>query len=55
MLTKKWIPTISSDSRVFFNWEGILGSYLYGVRECDFYRYFPYVVKLRVFFSIPRM
>ena len=28
----KWIPTISSGSRGFFNWEGVLDSYWQGVK-----------------------
>lgn len=32
MLIKKWIHTISSESMGFFNWEGVLGSYWYGVK-----------------------
>jgi len=27
MLMKKWISTISSESRGCLNWEGVLGSY----------------------------
>ena len=32
MLMKKWIPTISSESRGFLNWEGVLGLYWQGVK-----------------------
>ena len=38
---KKWILTISSEMGGFLNWEGVLGSYWYGVKYNEFQRYFP--------------
>ena len=56
MLLKKWIPTICSESRVFFN----IGK-VYWVRigrelnNVIFRGIFQYIVKLRVFLSMPQM
>lgn len=54
MLMKKWIPIISSDSRVFLNWEVVWVRIARGLSNVIFRGIFQYVVKLGVLFSMPR-
>lgn len=55
MSMKKWLPTISSESKGFLNWEGVLVRICRGLSNVIFRGNSQYVFKLGVLFSMPWM